>query len=48
MLRRARNTFAAVVLTMMLGVPAGTMVTVDGYYQPSGNQVTWPVGPSLA
>ncbi len=25
----------------------GTAVAYDGYYSPSGNNVTWPVGPSL-
>jgi hypothetical protein len=25
----------------------GTAVAYDGYYSPSGNAVTWPVGPSL-
>ena len=23
------------------------MVSADGYYSPSGNSVTWPVGPAL-
>jgi len=26
---------------------AGTAVAYDGYYSPSGNNVTWPLGPSL-
>jgi hypothetical protein len=45
MFRRARQAVTAVVLTMMLGVPAGAMAHLD-YYSPSGNNVTWPVGPS--
>ncbi len=46
MFRRVTQALAAAVLTMMLGLPAGA-IAYDGYYSPSGNNVTWPVGPSL-
>src|SRR5258706_11096301 len=40
---------APVTLQCESSLPAGGMVNIpyDGYYSPAGNNVTWPLGPSL-
>jgi hypothetical protein len=58
MFRNCLRVTAVVVFTMALGTVAAASadpvrthqlqtVVADGYYNPNGNNVTWPIGPSL-